>query len=591
MSPSIPDTILHRLVERARCAPSAPAYWYRSESGWTSESWGTVLERVRNLSAVMIGMGVCPGDRVALMLPTGPAWEYCHLAALAAGATVVGLDEHDADENIRHAMSQCAPVSLLVHTGRMVTLLASLAEHPRNALIVDSGQPLSHLVAQRPKPGDLPEAWPLANEDLTATIVFSSGSTGRPKGLGYTHRQMCLAADAILAAFPAFGSDRRLVCWLPLSNLFQRVIDLCALSCGAQVWFVEKPTEIALRLPEIRPDVFIAVPRFYEKLYAGIQQKIARSPLPVRLAIRGAWRVALFRTRKLRRGKPVGSLAEIAYRIADSFVLARVRAATLGGRIELLISGSAPFPAWLLEQLEGLGWAVLEAYGVSENIVPIALNTPDAHRLGSVGRALPPNEVRLADDGELLVRSAGISAACARLAGGESPVSADGFLHTGDLATVDQDGYIWLIGRKSEIFKTSTGRRVAPVPIENSLKALPYVEHAVVFGSARPVPVALLSVDLELLGAREQTHDEWSASAIARITADIGSACAGLASHERPAGVLVTSRTFTIADGDLTSNLKLRRKTIEERYGNALDTLYTSIAERETGSDVLVVAV
>ncbi len=586
---AVPHTIAHRLVDRARRTPEAPAYRRRTEDGWISETWESVLEQVRSLSATMIAMGVQPGDRVALMLPSSPEWEYCHLAALAAGATVVGLDEHDAAENIRHVIAECAPISLLVHTGRLESLIASLDDPPRSVLVADFEQTSSkRLTALSAKRRDPPDAWPLADASLPATIVFSSGSTGRPKGLAYTNEQMCLAADAILAAFPAFGSNRRLVCWLPLSNLFQRIIDLCAMCSGAEVWFVEKPTEIAARLPEIRPHVFIAVPRFYEKLYAGIQDKIARSPLPVRFAIRAAWRIALFRIARARSGRRAGFFSGFAYRLADVLVLARIRAA-MGGRVEFLISGSAPFPTWLLERFEGLGWTVLEAYGVSENIVPIALNTPDAHRFGSVGRPLPPNEVQLAEDGELLVRSAGISTSCAGHGGAESRLTPDGFLCTGDFATIDDDGYVWLVGRKSEIFKTSTGRRIAPVPIENCLKSLPYVEHAVVFGSARPVPVALLSIDPRRLGRGGGAVGDWRTT-FPGIASDLQRACSALAAHERPAGILVTTRAFTIGDGDLTANLKLRRTAIEERYRDALDGLYVSVATRGARSDVPVVA-
>jgi long-chain acyl-CoA synthetase len=241
-----------------------------------------------------------------------------------------------------------------------------------------------------------------------------------------------------------------------------------------------------------------------------------------------------------------------------------------------------------MEDFHALGWLVLEAYGTSENVVPIAINSPAAYRFGSVGRALPQNEVRLADDGELLVRGPGVFGGYYDSPTEESPLDADGFLHTGDYARRDADGFIWLAGRKSEVFKTSTGRRVAPVPIEARLKQLPYVDYAVVFGRDRPVPVALLCVNPTQLPGPPQPDAPLPAGTLKRIADDLAAVCAGLSGHDRPAGVLVTRESLSIARGELTSNLKLRRAPIEARYLAHLEALYAELGRGRPQTDFAI---
>jgi long-chain acyl-CoA synthetase len=224
-------------------------------------------------------------------------------------------------------------------------------------------------------------------------------------------------------------------------------------------------------------------------------------------------------------------------------------------------------PTWLLERFHGMGLPVLEAYGLSENIIPVALNRPERFRFGTVGHLLPGCEVRLADDGELQVRGPGVFSGYFGENPADAPIDDDGYLASGDYASIDDDGFIRLIGRKSEVFKTSTGRKVAPTSIENLLKQVPQVEHAIVFGAKRAVPVALLVV----------AAPAWQAdpkSLCQQIRGEVTRAVAALPGYLRPAGLLVTAQSLTIEGGDLTGNLKLRRPNIEVRFAAVLDELY-----------------
>jgi len=573
------DTIPELLARRAGQQPHEPAYWQRMADGqWKDVSWGEVLWRARNLSGHLARLGLRPGDSAVLMLPTLPHWEYCQLGVLGAGGIVVGIDAHDAPENMRHILQTVRPRALFLASGAQWDALRVLMPEPPAIVVILEQAPVSGalelggLLTTAAEDGLLPG---VAADD-TATIVFTSGSTGRPKGIAYTHRQLCLAGTAILARFPGIGGQTRLACWLPMSNLFQRIINLCAILRGAQCYFVDSPADIVARLPEIRPALFIGVPRFFEKLHAGIQAEVAKRSGFSRRAIRLAWSVGESFRRAQREGRRPGMGLAVAHALADRLVLRRLRG-IMGPDLQFMVSGSAPMPSWLLERLHGLGWLVLEAYGISECVVPVAVAAPESFRFGSVGRPLPENEIRLADDMELLVRGAGVfRGGYLGDAAGEPPVDAQGYLHTGDYARLDEDGYLYLTGRKSEVFKTSTGRRIAPVPIESFLKQLPYVEHAVVLGRNRPVAVALLAVN-SAPPAPDGAGGAFSPAGLASIGADALRVCESLPAYQRPAGVLVTRRGFSVAGGELTSNLKLKRSAIEEKFAAAINTLYADL--------------
>ncbi len=590
MTTSNPTTVPACLWERVARSPAATAFWRHTADGWTGETWQSVAARVQNLSGHLIRLGLLPGDRVAIMMPTSIEWEICHLAALAAGCVVVGIDAHDAPDNISHILSTVLPRALCVARQEQVQPLVEQMPGPPLVSIVNGPataggcHALSALLEQSatsaiPRPQVHPQ-------DL-ATIVFTSGSTGQPKGVASTHGQICVACEAILGRFSSVGEGARFACWLPLSNLFQRMINLCGMIRGGESYFVENPIEIIDRLPGIRPTIFIGVPRFFEKLHAGIEDNLARRPAWVRRGVHWARRIGSEYHRQERDGRRPGPLLQIAHRFADGLFLRRIRT-LMGPDLKFMVSGSAPLPVWLMEDFHAIGWLILEAYGTSENVVPIAINSPECYRFGSVGRPLPQNEIRLAEDSELLVRGRGVFGGYYGESNEASPLDADGFLHTGDYARQDADGFIWLTGRKSDVFKTSTGRRIAPVPIEAKIKQLPYVEHAVVFGRNRPVPVALLCVNPSQLPDAPGEGTSVATDTLEKIADDLSGVCATLPAHDRPAGILVTRTPLTIAGGELTSNLKLRRASIEAKYRAQLDGLYDQLAGRQQRSRPLV---
>lgn len=590
MNSAFPSTIPAHLLHRVACSPSAIAFRRRTANGWSGESWATVLSRVRNLSAWLSKLGLVPGDRVAIMMPTCVEWELCHLAVLAAGCTVVGIDSHDAPANIAHVLRSATPRAAFVATqGQWESLAAQPSPRPSLGIINGPaiGSDYRSLSDLLTTPFDPPTNWPLARPSDIATIIFTSGSTGQPKGIAYSHAQLCLACEAILERFPHVSEGSRLACWLPLSNLFQRIMDLCGMMRGAESYFVETPSEIVERLQEIRPTLFVGVPRFFEKLHAGIEESLARRPAWIRYGVRWARSIGMQYREAQRHGRRPGLGLAAAHAFADFVFLRRIRELT-GPDLQFMISGSAPLPPWLMESFHAMGLLVLEAYGTSEDVVPIAINTPQAFRFGSVGRPLPQNRIQLADDNELLVKGAGVCSGYLDETGPTSPIDSDGFLHTGDYATLDADGYLWLTGRKSEIFKTSTGRRVAPVPIEARIRKLPYIDHCVVLGRDRVVPIVLANVNRNLLSCDGSADSPLPTSSLQRIAHDTRVVCADLSPNDHPAAILLIASSFSIAGGELTANLKLRRANIEKKYSDQIDRLYAELRVRGTGTRILV---
>ena len=580
------DTLPGLLAERAQRTPANPAQWALGQGGmWRATSWRGYFDAASHAAALLRTLGLKPGDRIGIMAPTSVEWDIVQMGALAAGATVVGIDAHEHDARLAEMLDMTHLTALVVSEEGMVSRLPRAARDRLRFVIslapVTNAFGIIHwgtLMA-----GVLAGAeW--ANQATPAgqaLIIFTSGTTGAPKAIAYTHRQVCLACSSILEAFSAFEAGSRLACWLPLSNLFQRMINFCAIARSGETYYITDPRDIMLHVPRIAPQVFVAVPRFYEKFYAGIQARMKSGP---------RWRRWLFdmamnNARALcvthRTGSRRSLLRRLAHTPLNALVLRRVRT-VLGGQIRFLVSGSAPMPNWLLENFDALGMPVYEAYGLSENIVPISVNRPSAHRLGSVGKPLRHNEIRIAGDGELLVRGAGVFSGYL----GEPPAArtAEGYFPTGDYAQQDADGFIILTGRKSDIFKTSTGRRIAPVGIETRIIQLPYVERAVVLGANRPFLIVIIWVASEQFAAEGGLQQ-----AAVRIQADVCAAVAELPDYQQPAGLICSGRLPTIERSELTPNLKLRRKQIEANYTAEIEQIYNMLQNQSENNSIVVI--
>ncbi len=507
-------------------------------------------------------LGIGPGHAVGIAGATGIEWELVHHAVLALGGVAVGIDPAETESGFR-AIARTATLRALfadgnnrlaqfnvpANSGMIVALWPHIGATPDfdAARAASQTRPLPPLPA-RVRPSD------------RATIVFTSGSTGVPKGIAYRHDQMLAAVRALARAYvprvPLFGL--RFVCWLPLSNLFQRMVNLVAMERGGQIFCLSEPKAILDRLPVMAPHLFVAVPRFFEKLHHGLQVRIRQQPRPVARLLEGC----------LAGGEEAGARGVLC-RAANRLLFRSFRR-LFGRRLRFLVSGSAPLAPWLLARYESLGLPVLEAYGLSENAALIAANLPGARRRGTVGKPLPCNHVEVAEDGELLVKGPCVFDG---YLGQTVGPDADGFWRSGDYATIDADGYIRLTGRKSEVFKTSTGRKIAPAEIESVLQRLPEADHAVVFGAGRKFPVALLTMpNAKRLFERGET-----VGAARDLAAVLARLLESLSACRRPAGFVFRCDGLSVQQGELTGNLKLRRATLLEKNAAVLDRLYAEL--------------
>jgi long-chain acyl-CoA synthetase len=591
-SASIPE-LLARL---AGAHPERVASHHRAGAGgWVPTRLAELHAEVRRIADGLRQVGLERGDRLAILSPTRREWQVAEIAGLAAGAVVVGIDAHAPAHQAAWVLGHAGATGLVVDSPERLATLPALTVKRLRAVVVLPGPSAE----ARPSGtvgwdellaaglgGSGTDAW-LPSEDDPATLIYTSGTTGTPRGIPYAHRHLLAACRAIIAEFRGLDEPGHSVaCWLPMAPLFQRMMNLVALAAGIPTYFVEDPREILGALREIRPTLFVGVPHFYEKLEGGIRQHVAAQPPWRRRLVDAAQRVGAEVARRTREGEPLSPWLRLRHRVADRLVLRRIRD-VMGGRIRWMISGSAPAPRWLLESLHAVGLLVLEAYGLTESTVPIAANRPDSYRFGSVGKAFAMNEIRLAEDGELLVRGPGVFGGYE----GDRPgppagaFTDGGYYRTGDCARLDEDGFLFLVGRKTEIIKTSTGRRVSPAQVEAVYRQSPLVDEIVVVGDARKHLAALVTLDvaavegeLRRAGIAAPSRGDLAARAdVKALVARSLQACdAQLPGPDRIRAFAILPEPLSMADEELTTSLKLRRQRIEARHAPLIDALYAN---------------
>jgi long-chain acyl-CoA synthetase len=600
-----PRTIPGLLDTRCAVSPVAPAFYkLGQDKRWEPVSWEQFAQKVAWMGAALIEAGVGRGDHVGILAPTSLDWEYAQMGAFAAGAIVAGIDPNYPPDQLNQVIRLLDPSVLFVQDQAALVKISGGIRDRIKLIIIFDGNP-QH-VAERSVQDILaachvPElrktgAGPEPHD--AAVMVFSSGTTGSPKAIVFSHEQVLAAIDAILEAFDDLEEGTVLLCWLPLANLFQRVINFYAIARGATSYILSDPRELMDYIGTIEPHILIGVPRVFERLQSGIIGRIAKLPLPVRYLTQWSLRLGCEQVRAKVSGKRTGIAITVVWHLADKFILKQLRA-VFGKRLRYFVSGSAAMPLWLLKWFEAIGLPVLEAYGVSENIIPMATNRFSLRKSGTAGKPLSPNQITLAQDGEILVRGPGIFHGYWNAPeSGTERFTADGYWCTGDFGRFDEEGFLSLLGRKSEVFKTPGGKWVSPMRIEEQLQRVAYIEQSVVLQLASGAIASILSMDKAKLMCRmdrrgtdeEPVDEQWFQSTFGEaLRADFRAALGDLPAYQRLAGVIVTFQQFSIAGGELTTNLKLRRKIVEARFATHLKRLETAIAttlqaNRSTGS-------
>jgi long-chain acyl-CoA synthetase len=563
-----------------------------------STAWLTtaqVAERIRALALALQSMGIGRGDRVALLSENRWEWVVADFGIMAAGAVNVPIHPGLSAPQIAYILKDSGARLALVSTPER---LQSLMEARRqagdveNIICFDDPEAADAAIMPLRHALEIGRAWGESHPGLyrgtrdavepgdLASLIYTSGTTGDPKGVMLTHHNLASNASACSSIFN-FRSDDIALSFLPLCHVFERTVDYCYYFAGASV--IHEPDLMALgaAFGRYRPTVFAGVPRVYEKLYARILENV---PPSRRGVFDWASRLALKIIHRRQNGHGPGPWLGLQHRLADRLVYSKIRA-RMGGRVRFCNSGGAPLSGDLAAFLLGAGINVLEGYGLTETSPVIATNVLADPRPGTVGRPLPGVQVSIAGDGEILTRGPHIMRGYWNAPDAtRDTIDSDGWLHTGDIGRLDDGGYLTVTDRKKEILVTAQGKNVAPQPLENALKRMPFIAQIVVIGDNRPYLVALVVPDFAVLeriagklGVDDQSlREQLDHPAVVRmVQEEIEQATEPFAHHEQIRRFHLVEREFTTEEDELTPTLKLKRRIILQHFVDDIQALYS----------------
>ena len=558
----------------------------KSALGWVPISSTEIYRNVVGVARTLESWGIGQGDRVAILSENRPEWTIADFAALALGAVTVPIYSTQTAEQTAYILNDSGARVIAVSTKSQLEKVLSVQSRTslERVMVMDTVETalavhMQPLMLRGPVDAD-PEfdarAQSIGPDDL-ATIIYTSGTTGTPKGAMLTHGNM---ASNIAHSMEAFGfgtKDELSVSFLPLSHVTARHVDFALLYRGVVLAYCPDLARLAQVLAEVQPNIFIAVPRVYEKIRQQVILKTVGFP---KTAIY-RWALSVGRAHRdetLAETRP----STLSWKIADKLVFSKVRKG-MGGKAEEFVSGGAPLGRELAEWYADIGIPIHEGYGLTETSPVIAVNTPRINKLGTVGKPLANVEVRIADDGEVLVRGPSIFKGYWNRPDETAAAFIDGWFKTGDIGDLDSEGFLSITDRKKDLIKTSGGKFIAPQPIENSLKLNPLIGTAVVIGDRRKFPAVLISPFFPVL-------EDWARANEVEITsreslvahAKVQALYEGvveetnrnLARFEKLKRVLIVPEEFSAADGTLTHTLKVKRRGIEDRYRTLIDEMY-----------------
>jgi long-chain acyl-CoA synthetase len=562
---------------------------WREGEEWRDHTFAEVSEIVDEIALGLVGLGLEPGDRVALLANTRPDWTYSSLAISRAGAVVVPIYP-------TNSPGECEWVA--GNSDSRIVICEDRAQADKIAQVRDRLVDLEHVIViepeadtskneisieglrERGRGGDraeLERRCDAVSPQDPYTIIYTSGTTGPPKGVVLSHGNG--ASVGVMVEEIGFINDNELsYLYLPLAHAFALTVQLASFDVGTGiVYFSGDPQQIIPELMQTQPTYLPSVPRIFEKIYA-----LALAMAPDEQQLRDAVKVGVKVRQMRRRGEDVPAELVEAYDRAEEALYGKVRG-LFGGRIDKAVSGAAPISPEILEFFYACGVTVLEGWGMSETAAVGAVNLPDHLRFGTVGRAMPGVELKIAEDGEILIKGP-----CVFREYWRNPEATrdnftdDGWLMTGDLGSIDEDGYLSITGRKKDIIITAGGKNLTPSNLENDLKQCRYISQAVMYGDRRPYPVALVTLDAEeiLPWAKEKGLPEDVAELVKRdevralIQDVLDRSNAKYAQVEQIKKFALLDHDLTQETGELTPTLKLKRNVVNERYVDVFDSLY-----------------
>ncbi|MCF3104003.1 long-chain fatty acid--CoA ligase [Streptomyces roseoverticillatus] len=617
-----PPSVASILLERVGATPGAEAYRYpvpapsgQGPDTWASLTWGQAAERIFAIAAGLVDLGVHPEERVALSSGTRVEWILADLGVLCSGAATTTIYPSTNAEETAFILSDSESRVLIAENAAQ---LAKARQHRADL------PGLVHVVVVEeddavPAEGD-PEGWVLSlaelerrgaarlaadpgtvreriedlRSDQLATLIYTSGTTGRPKGVRLPHDTWSYMARAIQATGMVRPDDVQFL-WLPLAHVFGKVLTCSQISTGHVTAVDGRQDRIAENLRAVRPTYMAAVPRIFEKVYNGVAAKAREGGGAKYKIFRWAAEVAREYAKASQDNFRRTGSADVPFglatkhKVADALVYAKIREA-FGGRLRACVSGASALPPDIGYFFSGAGIHILEGYGLTETSAASFVNPGEAYRTGTVGKPLPGTEVRIADDGEILLRGPGIMAGYHRLPEKTAEVlESDGWFHTGDIGELSPDGYLRITDRKKDLIKTSGGKYVAPTEIEGRFKALcPFVSNAVVHGADRNYCTALIALDEPTLMTWAADHG-LAGKPYAEVVADprtvelvegyVQRVNEGLQRWQTIKKFRLLPRDLDVEHGELTPSLKLKRPAVERQYKHLIDEMYEGARE------------
>ena len=530
---------------------------------WAIETWADMKRDVLSVASALVDAGVAPGDRVIIMSENRLEWLYCDFGIQSAGAVTVPIYPNTPPEVARRIAADCEAVIAIVSDQAMAAKL-EVTGSLRKIVIMDTE--VAAWVVRRPQQlAEVAARLARIKPDDVCTIVYTSGTTGDSKGVVLAHRCLVDISHAILKTFPLDENDSSLS-FLPYSHVFERINGIfIGLMFGGQTWISRGADHLGSELGEVQPTVMCSVPRMYEKMYANVMARLHEAP---------AYRRALFKWalgvgRRYAHEPHEGMLAT-QYRLADRLVLAALRRRLGGGRLRFFISGGAALSREIEEFFWSIGLPILNGWGMTEMSSGATSNTLADHRFLTVGKPFPGVELKIAVDGEILVKSTGNMQRYHEKPEATAETLRDGWIYTGDIGEIDGDGFLKITDRKKALFKTAGGKYIAPQPLEFALTRDPLIDRAIIVGEGRPYITALVVPDWEAAG--KQGFDE--AALKARVQKAIDDANAHLGSWETIKYFTLLKEDFSEARGELSLKMDVKRKVVQQHFAPEIEAMY-----------------
>ncbi len=585
-------TLADLLPRAAKLYGDAPAIQFKDGDEWVKRSFAEVEETVRKLALGLADLGVAKGDKVSILANTRPEWTYFDFAALSIGATVVPIYQTNSPEECQYVLENSDAKVVVVEDDEQLEKIRAVRDQlPLLEQVVrmtgssDDAISLEDLSARGTTGGadEWERLWQAVAPQDICTFIYTSGTTGPPKGCVISHGNYRAMLDMVNDTSVIEGEDVTYL-YLPLAHSFALLIQLGSFDLGATIAYWERdPLKIMPNLAELKPTYFPSVPRIFEKIYTLATSSMEKEGGLKKAVFDWSVRVGEKMRQTERAGRKPGLLLRKQYEFADKKVLSKIRG-LFGGKLRLAVSGAAPISPEILRFFDAAGVLVLEGWGMTETSTAATISSPDDFKIGTIGKPFPGCQIKIAEDGEILVNGPNVFQGYYKNDEATRETIVDGWLHTGDLGSIDADGFITITGRKKDIIITAGGKNITPANLEGEIKQHPLVSQCVVVGDRRPYLVALVTLDPEEATAYAKEHAlpedpaqlADNGNVREAIEAHLATVNEKFARVEQVKKIAILPRDLSQENGELTPTLKVKRAVVADKHQQEIEKLYAS---------------